>query len=305
MHTLPVYSAIVKDDIFSANDLGAPATVTARIRASAPSLQPAAMRVAETFLRDPAKTIRFTIADVANLAGTSATTVVRCCQSLGFVGYRELKIALAHELGLAQSTHQDVTDIHPDDSVEVVLERILNADASAIRESLATIVPADFARAVEILITARKVLVAGIGTSAPIAQDAAYRFLTIGLSADAPPDGHVQHVAAGLLGPADACLIVSHTGATRETLSVAKAASSAKAKTIAITSFSQSPLVDVVDIALVCGASKVSFRLAAMASRIGHLSVVDALYVASAMRLSTSAQESLDRAEAVISTHRL
>jgi DNA-binding MurR/RpiR family transcriptional regulator len=224
---------------------------------------------------------------------------------LGFVGYHELKLALAHELGFVQSTQVIDTDIKPDDPVEVILERTLNADASAVRQAQSTISPTEFARAVEVVVTARRIMVAGIGTSAPIAQDAAYRLLTIGLMAEAHYDAHVQHVAASLLEETDVCLVISHTGSTTETIAVATAAHQAGATTIAITSFSRSPLVDVVDIALVCGASESGFRLAAMPSRIGHLSVADALYVAAALRLSKRAEASIDRAETIISRHRV
>jgi DNA-binding MurR/RpiR family transcriptional regulator len=287
------------------DDMADTAPVSARIRARSPYLQPALRRVADALLDNPERTVRLTVSEVADLAEASPTTVVRCCQSLGFVGYHELKLALAHELGFVQSLELTDTHIKQDDPVEVILERTLTADALAVRQALSTISPVEFGRAVDVVVAARRIMVAGIGTSAPIAQDAAYRLLTIGLMAEAHYDAHVQHVAASMLEETDACLIVSHTGSTTETIAVANAARQAGAATIAITSHSRSPLVDAVDIALVCGASDSGFRLAAMPSRIGHLSVADALYVAAALRLSERAEESIDRAEKVISRHRV
>lgn len=84
--------------------------------------------------------------------------------------------------------------------------------AQVLEDSLFTVDVREFERAVSVLRWARRVLFVGVGTSAPLAQDAAYRFLTIGVHAEAPPDVHTQHVAARLLGSEDACFAVSHAG---------------------------------------------------------------------------------------------
>jgi DNA-binding MurR/RpiR family transcriptional regulator len=119
-------------------------------------------------------------------------------------------------------------------------------------------------------ITAASPGVIGVGTSAPLAQDAAYRFRIAGVLAEAPHDVHVQHVSARLLGPGSVCVCFSHTGQTRETLGSVTAARNAGAVTIAIISFFRSPLTKLVDLVLVAGSGETDYRVEAMASRVAH-----------------------------------
>jgi len=279
-------------------------SVAATIRALLPSLIPSEARVAEVFLdlADPREAMRLSVIDVAQLAGSSASTVVRCCQRLGFTGFQDLKIALAQDAIPPLSRIQG--DVAEGDPPATVLAKVLEAGADALRGAVASVTPAAFAAAVAALRGAGRVLVVGVGTSAPLAQDAAYRFLTIGLRAEAPPDVHVQHVAARLLRPNDVCLAVSHTGATRETLAAARAAAAAGATTIAVTSFARSPLTEVAGIVLVAGSQETSLRVEAMASRVAHLTVLDALFVAVALGDRERALAAQEATAAVLAEHR-
>lgn len=275
--------------------------VRAAIRAALPSLQPADARVVGVILDDPASAVYLTVTEVAARAGTSASTVVRACQELGFRGFHELKLALARDLGTGTVPARDITE---NDSPGEVLRKVLAADAEAIGGSLATVDEAAFESAVERLDAARSVLFVGVGTSAPLAQDAAYRFLTIGINAQAPADVHVQHVTARMLKAGDVCFAVSHTGSTRETVEAVASAREAGATTIAISSFFRSPLADLADLLLVAGGAEHSFRIEAMASRIGHLTVLDALFVAVALRRPDSARNALEEVGRTLSAHR-
>lgn len=273
----------------------------AAIRASLPSMQPADARVAQTILEDPGAAVYLTVTEVASRAKTSASTVVRACQVVGFRGFHDLKLALARDLG---ANNLSGGDIAAGDTSFDLLRKVLASDARAIADSVATVDPASFDRAVAAIDGGSSVLFVGVGTSAPLAQDAAYRFLTIGIDARAPADVHVQHAAAGLLRTDDVCFAISHTGSTRETVEAVASAKGAGATTIAISSFVRSPLADLVDTLLVAGGAEHSFRIEAMASRIGHLSVLDALFVAVAQRSPVAAQAALDEVGRTLSDHR-
>jgi DNA-binding MurR/RpiR family transcriptional regulator len=185
-----------------------------------------------------------------------------------------------------------------------VLQQVTAAGAQTVRDAGALVDPDAFAAAVDALSQARRVLVLGVGTSAAVAQDAGYRFRTVGLQAEAPADSHVQHVAARLLGEGDVCLSISHTGSTRETVGAVESAAAAGATTIAITSFVRSPVTDVATISLTAGTRELSFRLEAMASRLAHMAVVDALLVAVAERDPERAQAALDVYADTLTDHR-
>ena len=277
--------------------------VLARLRAHMPSLRAADARVARVILDQANLVIYKSASEVGELADTSSATVVRCAQEVGFKGFHDLKLALAQELAALDpepaSTPEEV------DPRLAVLSQVTRAGAETVRDAGALVDPAAFHAVVGVLAAAKRLLFVGVGTSAPLCQDAAYRFSAIGAVTDAPADVHVQHVRARLLTPDDACVVVSHSGSTRETLVVAQAASAAGATTIAITSFARSPLTEVVDHTIVAGTRELAFRLEAMASRLAHLALLDALLVAVADRTEDRARVALQSYTDVLGEHRL
>lgn len=270
--------------------------VRARIEAASRSFGPSDMKVARHLLEQPGAVIYQSVSEVADAAGTSTATAVRFAQKLGFRGFHELKLALAQDLAAFEP--------RPDNDKRSVLVRVTSAAAQSVMDAAALVRMDSFESAVDILDSARRVLWAAVGTSAPLAQDAAYRFRTVGIESEAPSDVHVQHVASRMLHTDDACVAISHTGSTRETLAVVEAAKTAGARTVAITSFLHSPLTDLADVVLTAGSRELSFRLEAMASRLAHMAVIDALLVAVAERNHKRSERALDLYSDVLAEHR-
>ncbi len=119
--------------------------------------------------------------------------------------------------------------------------------------------------------------------SAPIAEDAHYRMLRIGLEAKAVTDSHIQAISASRTGPDVAVLTVSHSGATHETVTFDQLAKAAGAKTVVITNYARSPIQAYADVVLFTMARETLFRTEAMSSRIAQLCVLDALIAALAL----------------------
>ena len=276
--------------------------VLATARALLPSLQPSDARVAQLVLDESDAVIYWSVSEVAEAAKTSSATVVRCAQKLGFRGFHDLKLALAKERAtFAAELREEVSAADPRTAL---LEQVIAAGAQTVRDVGALVDAEAFDGAVSAIANADRVLFVGVGTSAPLTHDAAYRFAAIGIPAEAHADAHVQHLHARRLGPSDVCIAVSHTGSTRETLEVAKAARDAGATTVAITSFSRSPLTEIVDRVIVAGTREVSFRLEAMASRLAHLVLLDALLVSVASRDERRAQTALESFTDMLGEHR-
>lgn len=279
------------------------ARVAAVIRSRMGELQPSDARVAKVLLEQPEAVPFKSVTEIAELARTSTATVVRCAQKLGYKGFHELKLAIARE----RQAFGAVLDRVPSDVDPrlAVLHQVAVAGAQTVRDAASLVDPEAFDGSAAVLADAARVLLVGVGTSAPLAQDAAYRFSVIGLAADAPADVHVQHVRARLLTSDDVVVAVSHTGSTRETLGAVEAAKAAGAKAVAITSFARSPLTDLVDYAIVAGSREMPFRLEAMASRLAHLAVLDALLVAVAERVGDRADAALELYTDILGEHRL
>jgi DNA-binding MurR/RpiR family transcriptional regulator len=279
-----------------------PGSVAERVRAASGSMPPAEARVVQALLVRGAGVIHASVSEIATAAEAGVGTVVRACQSLGFKGFQAAKIALAQDLLPLDERPQE--DISNDDEPLDVLTKLASSSSEALRRATASVSATGLTRAIDLLANARRVLCLGVGTSAPLAQDAAYRLTTIGIDADAPPDVHVQHVRARLLSVADVAMAVSHTGATQETLSAAGGAKEAGARVIAITSFSTTPLTELADVALVAGGLETSYRVEAMASRLAHLLVVDSLCTSLVLTTGQRAKKAQQTTADVLAEHR-
>jgi len=260
-------------------------------------------RVADFVLAHPEEVLRSSITQVAEVSDTSEGTVVRFCRSVGYRGYQQLKISLARELvPPLKLIHEDVRE---GDDAFTVAQKVLHADVQAILDTLKILDRVELERAVESIRLASKVEFYGVGSSAPVAVDAYYRLLQIGVDASVCTDSHFQVVSAARLDKGCVAVGISHTGSTRETLAALSAARRSGATTICITSFPKSPVTLVSDIRLVTAARETVFRPEAMASRIAHLCVVDVLYVNIALRRLSRSLEYMGRASEALSEKRL
>ena len=238
----------------------------ARLRTALPVLGPSERRVAEVLLAHREEVAQWSTADVATAARTSAATVIRACQNVGFRGFQHLRLELARS-----APEEPEPGAHP--LAHLVAEAV---DAlSVARDSLDA---EAFDRAVDVLAAAGRLVVVGTGFSAPPVQDAAMRFATAGRPVEAPGDVLAQQFAASTLGPGDACLAVSYSGANTHTLQACAAAREGGATVVAVTSFTRTPLARLTDVALVTGAVHQAHDVDPALSRLGHSLVLHALY---------------------------
>ena len=273
-----------------------------RVRAGLTDFSPAERRVAEAVLRDPFGIIHLSVSELATIAGTSPATVIRFCVSLGLRGFQELKITLASES--MPSARRVLGDIVPGDGVAEITLKVLDGTARAVGQAAQTLDLSVLEAIAVQVVGARRVLFGAVGTSAPLALDTAYRLTQIGIDASFALDVHTQHVSARMLHPGDVFFAISHTGSTFETLATARAAKLSGATTVALTSFSHSPLTDVADFSLIAGSAETAYRVESMTSRIVHFAVLDALFVTLALRSSTSSAH-LAMTEDVLIEHRI
>lgn len=270
------------------------AAVDARIHVALPNLSPSDRRVAETVLEAGPLLVTWSISDLARAAGTSASTVSRACRSLGFDSYQALKLAAAKDAAVGEQLREsdEPTSIAISDA-NGVLRRIAELHIRSIRSISATINGTDFERSVATLRRARRIVLIGVGTSAAPALDAAHRLMTIGLDADAPSETN-RRIAVSRLNEHDAVVALSYSGSSKETIRAAEQARALDVPVIGVTCFAGSPLTTVATINLVVGGPELSFRLEALSSRIAHLTVLDAIYVAIAMQDADRASRALD-----------
>ena len=298
-NTFPYTTRMTRTEV---SDRAGATAVLARARGSLPSLTPSEAAVARFIIERPQEVVRLSVDALAKRVSVSTTTIMRLCHTLGFGGFKDLKLTLAAEVGGRVAVLPE--RLSATDTARSIAAKVFQADIEALKETLELLDEEILEAVISAFDGAHRIEIYGVGSSAPIAVDAYYRFLRLGLGVSVITDSHMQAVSSSLLGSEDVAFVISHTGRTAETLCAAKNAKERAAKVIGLTSFSRTPLVELADLSLITSTGETTFRIEAMASRIAHLSVIDTLYVALAIRRFDDAVENLDRTGAIIEAKR-
>lgn len=281
--------------------------ILAQLASLLPSLAPSEQRVGRVILSDPDHAALLTITEMAVLAETSETTVIRFCRSLAVGSYPKLRIALATAAGRAgvDMTPRLSPDIGANDDLATVVAKVGAADARAIADTVANVDVDQLGRVVAAVAGARRIDVYGAAASGFVALDLQQKLLRIGLTVFAWSDPHMALPSASNLTPDDVAIGISHTGTTAETIDALVKARQRGAATVAVTNYARSPIARTADMVLRTSVSETTFRSGAMASRIAELTLVDCLFIAVAQRHYPATMDALARTrESVRSRHR-
>jgi len=247
-----------------------------RIQGTYNSLRTAEQRVADFILKHAEELIYLTVTELAERTQTSESTVVRLCQKIGYKGYQEFKIMLARDLvGPTETVYEEIDKT---DSLSALKNKIFQANAQALKDTIEVLADNELVRAVEALARARRVEVYGIGGSAPLALDAYHKFMKLGLCSVWLSDSDLMAMSSSLLEAGDVVLGISHTGASRDVCDAMENAQNAGATTICITHRATSPITKVANIKLFTAAKETAFGSDATSSRIAQLTIIDTLF---------------------------
>jgi DNA-binding MurR/RpiR family transcriptional regulator len=146
-------------------------------------MSPAEQRVARMFLQNREEVLFASAASLAEKAGTSDATVVRTTKTLGFNGMEELRQTLAAELKQAVSISGRLSETlrKVGDDPTTAFNMALDIHANSIDKLRREVSTNAFARAVEMLGTARRIVLFGIGPSSALATYFAIQLNRFGL----------------------------------------------------------------------------------------------------------------------------
>lgn len=238
---------------------------------------------------------------VAARAGVSQSSVVKFAQKLGYKGFPALKLALSESLA---GSEQPVVTVHNQilstDSLKIVGEKLLAEKQAALRATLDINSEERLRLALEMLASARRVLLVGIGTSGLAAKDLAYKLLKIGVMASAEADTHVQLATAQALTAEDLLLAISFSGERKEVNLAAEVAQQSGARVLAITCFSPNPLQQRADHSLYTVAERPATRGAAISASTAQYALTDLLFMALIQHDAQHAPDRIRHSEALM-----
>ncbi|WP_431225353.1 MurR/RpiR family transcriptional regulator [Serratia sp. L9] len=253
-----------------------------RIRQMYPNLAQNDRKLADFLLENAEQARHLSSQKLAQLTGVSQSGVVKFAQKMGYKGFPALKLALSE--ALAQPQAEPEITVHnrilSSDALKIVGEKLLLEKQAALRATLDINSEQQLHTALEMLCTARRVVLVGFGASGLVAKDFSFKLLKIGIMAVAESDMHVQLATAQALTKEDLLLAISFSGERREINLAAEEARIAGARVLALTSFSPNGLQQRADHCLYTIAEEPNPLSAAISSSTAQFALTDLLFMA-------------------------
>ncbi|MBQ7661483.1 MAG: MurR/RpiR family transcriptional regulator [Clostridia bacterium] len=258
------------------------------------ALTPVEKKIADYILAESRQVISMPISDFAENAGVVKSAIIRCCRTLGFGGYSEMKLALAMELSKNKQLGF-VPYIDKNDNVPTILEKVFSANVKTLHDTAEELDIETLEKVVDAIDRARLVYIYGIGTSAVIASDFQYRLTQVGYTAVCFTDVPSMKVSTLNIKKGDLAFGVSNSGQTLATTDALSLAREMGATTACITGFPDSLITRICDLPLVISSDEIQYPIEAISSRIAQISVLDSIVISLSARHYSDAKKRAEK----------
>lgn len=209
-------------------------------------------KLADFIMANPSFVLQNSISDVAVTCKIAEATVSRFCKLLGYKGYHDFKISVARSLSdMAASSPESFDQLSPAEKpVRTTAQFLLSQNIQALNETSQLLSEKDLKKAVDLLLSAKRIMFLGVGASLLSAMQGYHKFLRITPNVSVNMESHMQFMAASLVSGEDVAVVISHSGSTKEIVDLAKKIKDRGAKVICITHYQKSPLTKYSDVTL-------------------------------------------------------
>ena len=253
------------------------------IRARYDALTTVEKRIADYILLHEAEIPNLSTSELADRARTAKSAIVRCCKSLGFSGYPQLKLALAAELSKNRQLNY-APYISPEDTAAEIMEKVFSANVKALHDTAEQLDPRRIEQILEQLSKARHICLYGVGTSASMVAELQYRLMQLGYDAFAYTDPVTMRISTMNMDCRDVAFAISYSGRTEPTVQAMELAKATGAETVCLTGFPGSPLAKICTHPICVYSDEVQYPVEAMSAKIAQLSLIYALTTALSAR---------------------
>ena len=235
-------------------------------------------RIANFILESYDKAAFMTASRLGKKVGVSESTVVRFAAELGYDGYPDMQKSLQKMTRNRLTSVQRIEVTNDRIGDQDLLSMVLQSDMEKIRLTLEELDRDAFEKAVDAIVSARKIYIIGVRSSAAIATFLAFYFNLIFDNVVKVSANTASEVFENLLrvGEGDVVIGVSFPRYSSRTVQAMSFARDRKATTIAITDSEASPLAPICTYTLKARSDMASF----VDSLVAPLSLVNALLVA-------------------------
>jgi len=247
-------------------------SVLDNIRSNYEEIFSAERKVADYILREPENTVRINVSELAEASGASDATVIRLCKHLGYKGFYQMKLQLAHDLGRDQLLSGNIQT-----SELGGWEDVLKEAAANIIQTKNNLNGDTLQKCVELILKSETVHLVAIGNSIPSTLDSAFRLGRLGIRSTSSSISEHQINNVDLGTKRDLVIGISHSGSSKQVLLALEVAKKRGMRTIAITDLLRTPLEKEADITLSTGIEYSSVYIFGAASHIYITAILDIL----------------------------
>lgn len=239
-------------------------------------------KIANFILESYDKAAFMTASRLGQKVGVSESTVVRFAFELGYDGYPDMQRSLQKMIRNRLTTVQRIEVTNDRLGDQDLLSMVLQSDIEKIRQTLEELDRDSFYSAVDAIVSARKIYIIGVRSSASIASFLHFYFNLIFDNVVLVSANTASEIFESLLrvGEGDAVIGISFPRYSSRTVQAMSFARDRGATTIAITDSETSPLVPISRYTLMARSDMASF----VDSLVAPLSLVNALLVAVSQR---------------------
>lgn len=238
---------------------------------------------------------------IAKEIGVSQAAVVKYAKKMGYKGFSDFKISKIKEFesksNITQIIHNNVTVM---DSEEVVIKKICAEDINSLNETMENFDLKELKQIVKLIDKSKTIIVAGIGSSGIVAQDLVQKLIKVGKIAIYHADYHNQIMQVQNCGEKDLMILISHSGETKEILTLMEQGKERKVSVLAITTKLKSSLGNGADFILQSISEESSLRSSAMSSRISQLFIIDSLFISLIKMNSSTSLKNISKTRELI-----
>ncbi|MEE1248856.1 MAG: MurR/RpiR family transcriptional regulator [Lachnospiraceae bacterium] len=256
--------------------------ISKEIQNAFPALRKSEQKAAKYMMEHAEQMEKITLEELAKQAEVSQPTIMRLLKTVGYQSFKAAKVAFIEERlktkGEEESYQILGMPIDKNDQIEEVPAKVIRNTIQLLEDSLQAISAKSLKKAVHAIQKARRVCIFSVEDSNTIAYDLLTKLKYLGIACEFNEDYYLQSITAGHMTDQDVAISISYTGTSRNTVDVLAQAKRAGAKTIAITNFLDTPLVENADIVILTSNKQFLYG-SDIFSRTIHLAVVDMIYM--------------------------
>ena len=248
-----------------------------RIKESLAEFTRSERKIGEYILQNTDEIIGLSVQDLAQRIGVSAASVVRFSKTIGYLGYSSMKIEIARKLDGENYNHSMI--IEKGDKPKHILDRLCSLNVNILEKGKDLIEKESLYQAIEIIGSAKKIYLYGVGASGIVAYDLFTKFSRVNIECFYQADTHMQAISAAYINSDDVVIAISYSGMTKEIKVPVEVAKESGAKIISITSNKKSKIGKLSDISFLIPREEKAKRVGAITSRNSQLFITDLLYL--------------------------